>query len=172
MAVRRERCDRRGPLEAVAVRVLPRKLALPGVGHVTAVRRQLVAPCVVGAVEPAACGKLPFGFGRELLSGPLGVGKRVFVAGLPGNPGDVSLVKAILAMAKGLELKVVAEGVENHEQLSFLTSLGCDLAQGYLLARPIDEVAYSAYLRKLPVAPTQLLRLAQNRDQRAISGSS
>src|SRR5215207_10432081 len=49
MAVRRERSDRRRALEAVAVRVLPRKLTLPGVGHVTAVRRQLVAPCVIGA---------------------------------------------------------------------------------------------------------------------------
>src|SRR3954467_4866224 len=77
MAVRRERSDRRGPLEAVAVRVLARKLALPGVGHVPAVRRQLVAPRIVGALEPAARRKLPFGFARELLAGPLGVGKRV-----------------------------------------------------------------------------------------------
>src|SRR4051794_18249821 len=43
MAVRWEGGDRRGPLEAVAVRVLPRKLTLPGVRHVTAVRHQLVA---------------------------------------------------------------------------------------------------------------------------------
>src|SRR5215211_5453319 len=77
MTVRRERGDWGGPLEAVAVRVLPRKLALPGVGHVPAVRRQLVAPCVVGAVEAAARRKLPFGFARELLAGPLRVGKRV-----------------------------------------------------------------------------------------------
>ena len=53
MAVRRERGHRGGPLEAVAVRILARKLALPGVGHVPAVRRQLVAPRIVGAVEPA-----------------------------------------------------------------------------------------------------------------------
>src|SRR6185436_18967064 len=46
---------------------------------------------------------------------------RSFVAGLPGDPDDVSLVKAILAMARGLDLNVVAEGVENHGQLSFLT---------------------------------------------------
>src|SRR5215211_804720 len=61
MTVRRERGDWGGPLEAVAVRVLPRKLALPGVGHVPAVRRQLVAPCVVRALEAAARRKLPFG---------------------------------------------------------------------------------------------------------------
>jgi diguanylate cyclase len=85
---------------------------------------------------------------------------RSFVAGLPQNPDDVSLVKAILAMAKGLELKVVAEGVENHEQLSFLTSQGCDLAQGYLLARPIDEAAYWAYLSSLQAEFDPLRRLS------------
>ena len=69
-----------------------------------------------------------------------------FVAGLPDDPDDVSVVKAILAMAMGLDLKVVAEGVEKHEQLSFLMNQGCDLAQGYLFARPMDEKAYRSYL--------------------------
>jgi EAL domain-containing protein (putative c-di-GMP-specific phosphodiesterase class I) len=72
---------------------------------------------------------------------------RSFVAGVPGNPDDVSLVKAILAMAKGLDLKVVAEGVESDDQLRFLRNQGCDLAQGFLLARPMDDVAYGAYLK-------------------------
>src|SRR6185436_20644538 len=56
---------------------------------------------------------------------------RSFVAGLPGDADDVSLVRAIVAMARGLDLKVVAEGVETHDQLNFLTTLGCELAQGY-----------------------------------------
>jgi len=66
---------------------------------------------------------------------------RSFIAGLPDNPDDVSLVKAILAMAKGLDLRVVAEGVENQDQLNFVTIQGCELAQGYLLARPMNEEA-------------------------------
>ncbi|MEA2744510.1 MAG: hypothetical protein QOG25_2881, partial [Acetobacteraceae bacterium] len=65
---------------------------------------------------------------------------------LPDNPDDASLVKAILAMATGLDLKVVAEGVEKEEQLHFLVTHGCDFAQGYLLARPMDEKAYASYL--------------------------
>jgi EAL domain-containing protein (putative c-di-GMP-specific phosphodiesterase class I) len=69
-----------------------------------------------------------------------------FVAGLPDNPDDAFLVKAILAMATGLDLKVVAEGVETHEQLRFLVSQGCDFAQGYLLARPMNEESYGSYL--------------------------
>jgi diguanylate cyclase (GGDEF)-like protein len=74
---------------------------------------------------------------------------RSFVAGLPGNPDDVSLVKAILAMAKGLDLRVVAEGVETGDQLSFLMSQDCDLAQGYLLAKPMNYEAYRTYLQSL-----------------------
>ncbi len=69
-----------------------------------------------------------------------------FVAGLPDDPDDASLVKAILAMASGLDLKVVAEGVENQEQLRFLVAHGCDFAQGYLLARPMDEASYGNHL--------------------------
>lgn len=74
---------------------------------------------------------------------------RSFVAGLPGNADDVSLVKAILAMAKGLDLKVVAEGVETQEQLSFVTNQGCDLAQGYFFAKPMNGGAYRTYLQHL-----------------------
>ena len=77
---------------------------------------------------------------------------RSFVAGLPDDSDDVLLVNAILAMAKGLELKVVAEGVENHAQLSFLALQGCDLAQGYLLAKPMNYEAYSSYLESLRAA--------------------
>ena len=74
---------------------------------------------------------------------------RSFVAGLPRDPDDVLLVKAILAMAKGFGLKVVAEGVENHDQLGFVAAQGCDLVQGYLLARPMNEEAYRGYLKNL-----------------------
>jgi diguanylate cyclase len=74
---------------------------------------------------------------------------RSFVAGLPHRADDVSLVKAILAMAKGLDLKVVAEGVETHEQLRFVAAQGCDFAQGYLFSRPVDAASYRGYLEKL-----------------------
>ncbi len=74
---------------------------------------------------------------------------RSFVDGLPDDSDDVSLVNAILAMAKGLNLKVVAEGVENHAQLSFLATQDCDLAQGFLFARPMDHEAYESYLKAL-----------------------
>jgi diguanylate cyclase (GGDEF)-like protein len=73
---------------------------------------------------------------------------RSFVSGLPDDTDDVSVVNAILAMAKGLGLKVVAEGVENDAQLDFLRVHGCDLAQGYLLAKPMSSEAYTKYLKE------------------------
>jgi diguanylate cyclase (GGDEF)-like protein len=86
---------------------------------------------------------------------------RSFVAGLPRDPDDVSLVKAILAMARGLDLQVVAEGVENQEQLGFLRAQGCGLAQGYLLAKPMSDEAYSDFLRNQQAAYGPLRLLAR-----------
>jgi EAL domain-containing protein (putative c-di-GMP-specific phosphodiesterase class I) len=45
-------------------------------------------------------------------------------------------------MAHSLDLKVIAEGVENKEQLEFLKSLGCDIVQGYLISRPLKAPDY------------------------------
>lgn len=80
---------------------------------------------------------------------------RSFVDGLPDDRDDVLLVKAILAMAKGFDLKVVAEGVENDEQLKFLANQGCDIAQGFLLAKPMNEDAYTSFLKKLKAGDEQ-----------------
>jgi len=92
---------------------------------------------------------------------------RSFVAGLPTNGEDVSLVNAILAMAKGLGLAVVAEGVEHREQLDFLTEQGCALAQGFFLARPMDRQAYAAFLENIPVGEG-VVQLPRNRNKQRI----
>lgn len=62
---------------------------------------------------------------------------RAFVNELSENSGDATIVSAIVALAQSLNLKVVAEGVETPEQQAFLTHLGCDSLQGYLLGKPI-----------------------------------
>ena len=61
---------------------------------------------------------------------------RSFVMGLPHDASSEAIVRAILGMASGLGLEVVAEGVETEEQLARLVELGCDAAQGYFLGRP------------------------------------
>ena len=72
---------------------------------------------------------------------------RSFVSGLPEDPEDASLVKAIIAMAHGMDLKVVAEGVETEQQHDYLRSLGCDFGQGYLFAKPMPAADYENYLK-------------------------
>lgn len=61
---------------------------------------------------------------------------RAFVKELSGESNDATIVSAIVALAKTLNLKVVAEGVETPQQQEFLTELGCNTLQGYLLGRP------------------------------------
>lgn len=61
-----------------------------------------------------------------------------FVRTLTGEDSDDSIPKAIIAMAHSLNLRVVAEGVENLSQLQHLTRLGCDEIQGYFISRPVS----------------------------------
>jgi diguanylate cyclase (GGDEF)-like protein len=62
---------------------------------------------------------------------------RSFVAGLPSDASSGAIVAAVVGMAHALGRTVTAEGIETSEQLAFLQALGCDLAQGYLLGRPM-----------------------------------
>ncbi|RRQ21109.1 EAL domain-containing protein [Thiohalobacter thiocyanaticus] len=63
---------------------------------------------------------------------------RSFVQAITGNNNDFELVKATIAMAHSLGLKVVAEGVETEDQRRILKEQGCDYAQGYLFGRPMS----------------------------------
>jgi diguanylate cyclase (GGDEF)-like protein len=63
---------------------------------------------------------------------------RSFVAGVLHQAGDATIVRTIVEMAHTLGFAVIAEGVENEGQKAFLRSLGCEQAQGYLLARPMS----------------------------------
>ncbi len=67
---------------------------------------------------------------------------RTFTAGIPGDPVDEAIVRSTIELAHTLGATVVAEGVETPEQWHRLAILGCDIAQGYLIGRPIpaDEV--------------------------------
>ncbi len=73
---------------------------------------------------------------------------RGFVNDITTDPADRELVSAAIAMAHGLNLTVVAEGVETQEQLSFLTQHKCDLVQGYLFSKPVDPEAFTSLLEQ------------------------
>lgn len=67
---------------------------------------------------------------------------RSFVSGLGDSREDTAIVSSSIALAKSLEMMVIAEGVETSEQYHYLAEMGCDVAQGYLLSRPVplDQV--------------------------------
>jgi EAL domain-containing protein (putative c-di-GMP-specific phosphodiesterase class I) len=71
---------------------------------------------------------------------------RSFIKDIPADSGDMKIARAIIAMAHALGLKVVAEGVENAEQLGALRALRCDSAQGYFLFRPLPREEVPAVL--------------------------
>jgi EAL domain-containing protein (putative c-di-GMP-specific phosphodiesterase class I) len=70
-----------------------------------------------------------------------------FVAGLPENAGSVAIVRAVAGLARDLQLKLNAEGVETPAQAAFLTSLGIDEVQGYLYGRPQTATDMAALLK-------------------------
>ncbi len=69
---------------------------------------------------------------------------RVFVQSVNTHPGDAAVVKAILHLAEAFELDVIAEGVETHAQLDFLSEHGCEEAQGYLFGKPVPAADFTA----------------------------
>ncbi len=72
---------------------------------------------------------------------------RSFVAGVIDHPEDRAVIAAMVGMAGALDLKVVGEGVETEEQLRALSQIGCDMAQGYLIARPLAPDAVTNWMR-------------------------
>ncbi|RRV09605.1 EAL domain-containing protein [Pseudomonas sp. v388] len=63
---------------------------------------------------------------------------QAFIRGLGEGTEDAAIIQAIISMAHSLGLEVVAEGVENQDQLAFLRAHGCDEVQGYLISRPVE----------------------------------
>ncbi len=70
---------------------------------------------------------------------------RAFVRDLESNEEDAAIVSSIIALARALNIKVVAEGVETAAQREFLLSLGCDTLQGFFLGRPAEAAAFGSY---------------------------
>jgi len=76
-----------------------------------------------------------------------------FVSGIPHNQGDMAIIRTIIAMARSLDIKVIAEGVETTEQLDTLRDMGCEEAQGYLLSLPLEAEDLLWLLDNHPTLP-------------------
>ena len=69
---------------------------------------------------------------------------RAFVINLGRNPQSAAIIRAVIGLGHGLEMSIVAEGVETQEQLGFLADEGCDVVQGYFLGKPLPIGQYAA----------------------------
>jgi len=73
---------------------------------------------------------------------------RSFVSKIGEDAATESIILTIIGMAKGLSMKVIAEGVETEQQKQFLIDHGCDMLQGYLFAKPMPAEEFTQMLRK------------------------
>jgi diguanylate cyclase (GGDEF)-like protein/PAS domain S-box-containing protein len=69
---------------------------------------------------------------------------RAFVINLGRNPQSAAIIRAVIGLGHGLEMSIVAEGVETQEQLGFLADEGCDAVQGYFIGKPLPIGQYPA----------------------------
>jgi EAL domain-containing protein (putative c-di-GMP-specific phosphodiesterase class I) len=71
---------------------------------------------------------------------------RSFVSGMVADPDDAILVHSVIELGHNLGLTVVAEGVEDQATLDALARVGCDVAQGFHLGRPMADCAFDSWL--------------------------
>jgi EAL domain-containing protein (putative c-di-GMP-specific phosphodiesterase class I) len=109
------------------------------------------------AIDDFGVGYSSFGYLREL---PVDRFKldRSFLTAIPQSSGDCRLAAALIAMAHRLDVGIVAEGVENAEQLAFLKAHHCDEVQGYHLGKPLTASAFEALLRQHSTLDTNVCR--------------
>ena len=75
---------------------------------------------------------------------------RSFIKDLPHDSDDAAITCAVIAMAKSLRMRVIAEGVETDAQLDFLRGHGCDEFQGFLLSQPLPAAEFALLVRSRP----------------------
>jgi EAL domain-containing protein (putative c-di-GMP-specific phosphodiesterase class I) len=116
-----------------------------------------------------------FGIGQSslayLMNFPISTLKidRSFIQGIPDSANACSIVRAIIALAKSLRLKVVAEGVETIAQHAFLGNEGCDEMQGFLIGRPgaPEEVMHKVVLDRGLRTPATMIRFGASQQGRS-----
>lgn len=73
---------------------------------------------------------------------------KLFVMNMLTNPSDAAIVRSVIELGHNLGLDVVAEGVEDEAVLQTLVTLGCDVAQGYFLAKPFPAERLESWLEE------------------------
>jgi EAL domain-containing protein (putative c-di-GMP-specific phosphodiesterase class I) len=121
---------------------LTESLLLANADVMLSVVQKLKAMGLTLAIDDFGTGYSSFNYLRQFQVSKLKI-DRSFIRDVAANPDDAAITTAIISMAKSLKLKVIAEGVENEAQMSFLREHQCDEIQGYYFSKPltVDKVA-------------------------------
>jgi diguanylate cyclase (GGDEF)-like protein/PAS domain S-box-containing protein len=123
-------------------------------GDVTiSVLRQLKEMGIKLAIDDFGTGYSSLSYLRQFPVSKLKI-DRSFVQHVAENPDDAAIAAAIISMAKSLNLKVIAEGVETEEQMAFLRAHRCDEIQGYYFSKPLTTEQLTEMLRNMLRAGT------------------
>jgi diguanylate cyclase (GGDEF)-like protein/PAS domain S-box-containing protein len=130
--------------------------------HASRTLRELKAIGVEIALDDFGTGYSNLGVLRTL---PIDVVKidRSFVHDVTAAPEDVSITRAVLTMAHGLQMKVLAEGVETEGQLNLLIANGCDMIQGFFFSEPVAPAQIEQMLRDDRRLPERFLTRSQRK---------
>lgn len=152
---------RRGDLEATVERALtqsglaPQRLELEltesillqDTAHMLQLVQRLKALGVKLSIDDFGTGYSSLAYLRQLAVDKLKIDQS-FVRDMTHNPGNASIVRAVVQMARSLHLRTIAEGVENAQVLDLLHACGCDEAQGYFFAHPMDAAACADFVQR------------------------
>ena len=129
---------------------------MENIDEAVAILRQFKAMGITVAIDDFGTGYSSLALLKRLPVDRLKIDKS-FVFDLEIDQNDKKIVQALISMAHKLQLRVVAEGIENERQLDLLRSYQCDLGQGYLISRPIPEALQN--LSNWPLKRTPSARL-------------
>jgi diguanylate cyclase (GGDEF)-like protein/PAS domain S-box-containing protein len=121
---------------------LTETLLLANADVTLSVLKELKSMGVTLAIDDFGTGYSNFNYLRQFRVSKLKI-DRTFIRDVTVNPDDAAITAAIIGMAKSLNLRVIAEGVENEAQMAFLRAHQCDEIQGYYFSKPlaVDKVA-------------------------------
>jgi len=131
---------------------LTESLLLANADMTVSVLQELKAMGVTLAIDDFGTGYSSFSYLRQFRVSKIKI-DRSFIRDVAVNPDDAAITTAIIGMAKTLNLKVIAEGVEDEAQMSFLRAHHCDEIQGYYFSKPLAADDVAAKLRGDGIEP-------------------
>ena len=126
---------------------LTERTLVSDVEKATRIMQQLIALGCLISIDDFGTGYSSLSYLKKMPADIIKI-DRSFIDGMLVGNADKQIVASTITMVQNLGMKVVAEGIEEQEQLDLLKRMGCDLAQGYFIAKPIPEAQLSEHLDK------------------------